>query len=98
MNEKKIVEERIEILFSEAAKAVAKRPELAKRYVHLACRLAMRHNISLSREQRSHFCRSCRNYLKFGANATVRIARKGGTHRLIICRTCGKEKRLMIGK
>lgn len=96
MNERKIAEERIDVLFEQADLKVKKRPDLSKRYMLLAKKLAMRYQISLSREQRSKVCKKCGSYLKIGHNATVRISRKGGTHRLIVCKGCGKEKRLML--
>ena len=98
MNEKQIAKERIEILFSESEKCLKKRPDLAKRYLFLAKKLAMKHNAGLSREKKTHLCKSCGSYLKFGHNATVRISRKGGTPRLIVCKECGKEKRLILSR
>ena len=62
--QKKIAEERIEILFAEAEK-MAKRNELgfANRYVELARKIGMRYNVKIPKHVKDKFCRKCHSYL-----------------------------------
>lgn len=62
--QKKIAEERIEILFREAEKmSKANRLEFAKRYILLARKIGMRYNVKMPRDLRGKFCRKCHSFL-----------------------------------
>ncbi|MCK5023139.1 MAG: ribonuclease P [Candidatus Aenigmarchaeota archaeon] len=69
---KKIANERIGILFTEAEKEFAKHPERSKRYIELASKIGMRYNVRLSKERKMKRCPKCMSYLKPGINCRVR--------------------------
>jgi len=81
----KIAKERIDILFSEAAKTSDR--TLRNRYVELARRIGMRYNVKLTAQQKRKFCRYCHSY--FGAQTKRRLS-KGF---LTITCACGKVNR-----
>tara|TARA_Y100000310_G_scaffold345827_1_gene470695 strand:+ start:6483 stop:6782 length:300 start_codon:yes stop_codon:yes gene_type:complete len=89
--EKKIAEERIDILFSEAAE----NPSYADRYVAMARKLAMKINLSLPRKYQRQFCKHCYKYLRFGVNATRRT--KNGKL-ITYCKSCKKYSRIALAK
>lgn len=71
--QRRIAEERIDLLFDQAADRVTDRPELSDRYMEIARAIAMRYTISFSREQRMRFCQECGAYLEPGVTARVRV-------------------------
>lgn len=73
---KSIAQERIEILFKEAAEVFNKDKNLANRYVGLAREIAMKYKVKLSKEQKRQLCNKCHSFLVPGKNLMVR-ARKG---------------------
>ncbi|MFH0927685.1 MAG: ribonuclease P [Candidatus Micrarchaeota archaeon] len=70
-----IVEGRINILLAKALEVAKERPQDAKRYVQLACKLSMRHRISMGRERKRKFCKTCLMPLVEGQN--LKISRQG---------------------
>lgn len=87
---RKVARERIAILFEKAEREFDENPELSKRYVSLARKIAMKANISLPRETKRKFCKKCLNYLKSGENLRVRVHR----NRVIYtCLNCGNVMR-----
>ena len=66
---KKIALERVNELFDEAKNSDS---ELARKYVKLARRIAMRVNLRLPKEIKIRFCRNCDAYLVPGKNLRVR--------------------------
>ncbi len=64
--------ERIGILFGLAETEAGKRPDRAKRYVTLARKIAMRHNIRMPASLKRKFCRKCSSFFLPGTNCTVR--------------------------
>ncbi len=93
--EKKIVRERIEILFSEAAKIFSKNKERSNRYVHIARKLAMKVNLSMPKIFKRQYCKFCYSYLRPGVNSTVRI-RDGKI--IIYCKECKKYSRTILSQ
>lgn len=92
---KNIAEERIDILFSEAAKVFSKNKERADRYVEMARKLAMKINLSMPVKYKRQYCKHCYSYLKFGDNARKRI-RDGKI--IIYCKTCRKYTRIPLSQ
>ncbi len=90
--EKKIAKERIDILFSLMEKMKKKDYELARRYVELARRIAMKYRIKLPKEYKLKFCKKCLYPYKDG-NFRVRIAK---SRVIITCLNCGHIKRVPI--
>jgi ribonuclease P protein subunit RPR2 len=87
----KIASERIQILFNEAAKAAARHPDRAKRYVKLARKIGMRYNVRLAKHLKIRFCKHCYSYLVPGRNAQQRL--KDGILN-IKCFSCNKKMRI----
>lgn len=89
---KKIALERIEILFNEAKKAARlKRSNLAKRYVNIARKIAMRCNVNIPSNYRNKFCKKCCSYLIPSRNCKIKIDSK--KHLIKInCLECGNIK------
>lgn len=85
-----IAQERIDILFKEAAKAYDEHPERADRYVEIARNIGMALTISIPRKHRERFCSDCYTYLKPGDNARIRT---GGGEKRITCEACGAVMR-----
>ncbi|MBL7051819.1 MAG: ribonuclease P [Nanoarchaeota archaeon] len=93
--EKKIVRERIEILFSEAAKIFSKNKKRSNRYVEIARKLAMKVNLSMPNIFRRQYCKYCYSYLRPGVNSTVRIR---DSKIIIYCKECKKYNRMPLSK
>ncbi|MFB6143903.1 MAG: ribonuclease P protein component 4 [Candidatus Nanohaloarchaea archaeon] len=93
MKPREIAEERIRRLFDLAEEKFSEgRKELADRYVELARRTGMRHQVSIPREFRHRFCSSCGAFLVPGENCTVRIDSKNATVNYL-CEDCGEVER-----
>jgi len=75
----KIAREQIKILFQLAKEVFKKDSKLSDKYVRLARKVAMKHKIRLSSEQKKRICKNCRKYLVPSINCRVRIHK----HRLI---------------
>ncbi len=82
----KIAKERIAILFDEARKVAATEPDLARRYMKLAKRIAMRYNVRLGK-LRMRFCKHCYSFFLPGKTCSVRLE-KGKIN--IKCLSCNK--------
>jgi ribonuclease P protein subunit RPR2 len=88
MNANEIAKKRCETLLALAKKAYVGEPSLAKRYVYLARKIAMRHRISLGNKT---FCKKCNAVFIEGKTLKVRLS-KG--LRLYICVSCGFTRRI----
>ena len=90
---KKIARERIEILMRQAEKVFSKDKALAKRYVELARKIAMRCAMRFPKKWRRKVCRKCNALLVPGKNCRIRIYK----HRIIItCLECGNIRRIPL--
>jgi len=93
---RKITEERIEKLFELAEQRFREEredaQELADRYVEIARRIGMKHNVSIPTEYRRDYCHSCYTYLRPGSNCTVRLNSKNSTVNYH-CEGCGEVNR-----
>ncbi len=86
---KRIAEERINILFTQAAK----RADYAKRYVRLARKIATRYKVKIPDKWKRKFCKKCNAFLTPGKNCTIRTRAK----KLVIhCNECKNITRMMI--
>ncbi|MCK5299603.1 MAG: hypothetical protein KAJ54_00470 [Candidatus Aenigmarchaeota archaeon] len=90
---KEIALERIYILFSEAGKVFREDCGLAKRYVQLARKIAMRIVVPIPKELKPLFCRKCSEYLVYGVNAKQRLDSKNKVA-VYTCLSCGNERRI----
>jgi ribonuclease P protein subunit RPR2 len=89
--ERRIAQERIEILFDMAEKeAMKKNWERANRYVELARTVSTRYNVTPRPELRRRFCRGCGTFLLPSVTARVRL---GGGRVAYTCLKCGRISR-----
>lgn len=87
--QQKIAKERIQILFGLAEREFDRRPERSRRYVGLARKISLRHNIRLDKNLKKKFCKSCNSLLIPGKTSQIRIdARKKAI--AIKCLKCNK--------
>ncbi|MEF8833013.1 MAG: ribonuclease P [Candidatus Thermoplasmatota archaeon] len=89
--DKKIAKKRIDILFEEAEKAALEDElERSDRYVGLARKIGMRHNVPLKSKHKRRICNNCYSYLHPYKTCKIRI--KDG---LLItkCLKCGTINR-----
>ena len=78
-------------LMAEAGKAVRQNPSRANRYVAIARKLAMKHNVKLPPSIKRRICSHCYSYLQPGQTARVRLRNK----KLVwYCFSCKKHKRI----
>jgi ribonuclease P protein subunit RPR2 len=91
-SERKIANERIEILFRLAEReALRGNSTRANRYASLAAKIGMRYNVRLPREFKRRYCRKCHVFLVPGKNCRVRISRGKVT---TTCGECGDVRRI----
>lgn len=88
--QERIAEERIDILFEEAAQAFGEHPERAHRYVEIARTIAMKFNLSMPDELKDRFCPDCYAYWVPGETVQVRL--RDGT-KVMTCQECGAVTR-----
>ncbi|MBD3187249.1 hypothetical protein GF325_10500 [Candidatus Bathyarchaeota archaeon] len=91
----KIGRERINILMNLAEKAsISGESDLARRYVFIAKRVAMRIQEPLPWYYKRQTCKECHAFLIPGNNARVRITgNKGNAHVAVSCLECGNIAR-----
>lgn len=65
--------------------------ERANRYVELARKIGMRHNVRIPKKYKRRFCKYCNSYLLPGVNARVRT---GKARIIIFCKNCNKFMRI----
>lgn len=86
-----VAHERMELLVGEAENAVrAGRGDRARRYVELAQKIGMRHNVPLDRAWKRWVCAGCGTYLVPGLNASLRVRPR---RKVVTCKDCGAVKR-----
>ncbi len=90
-----MAKQRIERLFELAEQGFGEHPERSDRYIHLARRIGMRHNVRISRELKRRVCRHCYSYLVPGGNARVRLR---GEYVAVTCLACKKLMRYPYGQ
>jgi ribonuclease P protein subunit RPR2 len=90
-----IARERMEVLMEEAARAVrADKGDRARRYVDLARKIGMRHNVPMARSWKRWVCAGCGTFLLPGRNASARVRPK---RTVVRCLECGHIKRVGHG-
>jgi len=94
-NFQRIACERIVKLFDQAESSFKEHPELSRRYVYLARKIATRYKVRFTKDQKGLFCKNCDAYLKNGVNSRTRIV-KGQVVRT--CTECGHVRRAQYKK
>lgn len=92
-----IASERIEILFEQAEAAFNGDPGLSDRYVEIARKISMKYNVPIAQKYKKRYCKHCKKYLVYGANARVRLDSPKKCV-LITCENCGKKMRYGYAK
>ena len=90
--ERIIAKERIEILFNVMEKTKHEDYELARRYVELARKIAMKYRLKLPKRYKLLFCKRCLYPYTHG-RFRVRIAK---SRVIITCLNCGSIRRIPI--
>jgi ribonuclease P protein subunit RPR2 len=92
ISHQRIAKERIVELFNQAEQQFKEYPELSRRYVVLARKIAMKFKIRFSRDQKKLFCKNCNAYLKQGVNSSIRLV---NGHIVLRCKECGNVRRFV---
>jgi len=90
--ERRIARERIRILFSMMEKMKDEDYDLARRYVELAKKIAMKYRVKIPKRFKMLFCKKCLYPYKAGL-FRVRIRK---SRVIITCLNCGYERRIPI--
>ena len=90
---RKISEERVALLLSEAEKVFPKDNARAKRYVKLAFAIVKKNKCKLTIAQKLAFCRGCFAFWRPGASVKIYLDCR---NRMLVyeCRECGKRRKL----
>jgi ribonuclease P protein subunit RPR2 len=95
ISHERIAKERIAELFRQADEQFKDYPELSRRYVKLARKIAMKYRVRFTKEQKRMFCKACDAYLKQGKNSTIRLQHG----KLVLrCSECGFVRRFVYKK
>lgn len=90
---KKIAEERIRILFNQAAKALKEGEiERSKKYIKLAKKIGMKAQVAIPKDLKRKFCKKCYALLIGGQTARIRIKKKK-KYVTYTCLSCGNVQR-----
>jgi len=90
--ESRIAKERVVYLIKRAEEWKNKDYELARRYVELAKRIAMRYRVRIPKELKTIYCKKCLYPYKEG-KFRVRVRKR---RVIITCLNCGFERRIPI--
>lgn len=82
--------EHVDALFAHAAEMFDEYPEISRRNIVSARKIAMKYRLRLTKAQKMSFCKQCNAYLKKTANSTIRIHDK---HITLRCKECGFVRR-----
>lgn len=93
---RRIVLERISILFKRAREVFDSEPELAQRYANLARKIGMRYKVRIPPEFRRMICRHCKGFILPGKNCIVRVRQEREPHLVTTCLRCGRHMRIPL--
>lgn len=93
---KQIARHRVQILFEQAVQVHKSDPELARRYVATARKVAMAARYRLPLEYKRMVCKKCNLLLVPGYSCRVRIKPQRETHVVVTCLGCGGLKRFPL--
>jgi ribonuclease P protein subunit RPR2 len=89
----KLAQARIQILWQQALLESKTRPEIARKQMLNARRIAQRARIKIPRQISRQICRSCGTVLIPGATCRVRLRHNRARHVVVTCSYCGKIRR-----
>ena len=90
---RRIAKQRITILLRLADKISKENLQLAERYGELARKISLRCRVSIPREWKWRFCKSCKRLLFPGITAVIRTRSENYPHLTIKCLKCGNINR-----
>lgn len=90
---KDIALQRIEKLFQYAFSLVKENPELSRKYILLARKIAMRARVHIPTRYKRIFCKKCNTPLIPGVNARVRLRQNRFSRITVTCLSCGNVVR-----
>lgn len=97
-NIKQIARQRIQILLKQAKKSYRDNPQLSRRYIANARKIAMAAKIPLPTLYKRQICKKCNTLLVQGDNCRVRIKQKREPHVVITCLSCSCKTRIPLKK
>jgi len=95
---KQIAKQRVRVLFEQANVVYKANPELSRRHVGTARKIAMAAKIRLPVDFRRRTCKNCNSLLVYGENCRVRVRQKRESHVVITCLSCGCQVRIPLRK
>ena len=93
---KQIAQQRIKILFQQAKETFRENPQLSKRYIEIARRIAMATRMRLPTVYRRQICKNCHSLLVQGENCRVRVRQRREPHVVVTCLSCGHKTRMPL--
>jgi ribonuclease P protein subunit RPR2 len=91
-----LAQARIEILWQQALGEAKEQPEIARRMMSSACKIAQRARIKMSRHTKRRICKNCGSILIPGSSCRVRVRHNRVRHVVVTCSYCGTAKRFNI--
>lgn len=93
---KRLARVRIDILWEQANTERLSQPDLARRWMSQAKRIAQKARMKLPRFMKRRICSKCGTVLVPGKNCRFRIRHNRSRHVSVICLECGSIKRYYI--
>ncbi len=87
---------RIDILWKQANMTGLSRPDLAKKWMRQASRIAQKARMKLPRVMQRRICKKCGALLVFGRNCRFRIRHNRSRHVSVTCLECEAIKRFYL--
>ncbi|MHA1950477.1 MAG: ribonuclease P protein component 4 [Candidatus Thorarchaeota archaeon] len=94
---RRLTQERVKILWEQAQEEVrGGRPEVAKRHMLSARKIAQKTRTKLPRQMSRRICKSCGTILVPGDSCRVRVRHNRSKHMTVTCLSCGEVKRYYL--
>ena len=95
VSHQRVALQRINELLVQASDAFSEYPDMSRRYVLIARKMAMKYKVRFTKDQKRLFCKKCNAYLQQGNNCSVRLEHG----RIVItCKECGSIRRIIYKK
>jgi ribonuclease P protein subunit RPR2 len=91
-----LAQARIETLWQHALGEAKEQPEIAKRMMSSARKIAQRARIKVPRHMKRRICKNCGSILIPGSSCSVRVRHNRVRHVVVTCSYCGTVKRFNI--
>ncbi|NLE05849.1 MAG: ribonuclease P [Crenarchaeota archaeon] len=93
---KQIAKQRINVLFELAEANYKTNPQIARRYIEIARKIAMSARLGLPTIYTRKICKKCHSFLFPGETSRVRTKSRREPHIVITCLNCGNQKRIPL--